>query len=350
MSSQLALFLTEKSGSFSLGDAEVPNPGLGELLVRVQSIGLNPVDWKIQAEGLWVKDYPAILGHEVAGTVETIGEGVTQFVKGDRVFHQCTTGIEGGRKAAYQQFVIVPASIACKANSLTFDQGASLSVGIATASIPLYSQPQIGIGYEAPWNNGRGKYQGQPALILGGSSCVGQYAIQFAKLSGFSPIFTTANASLHKTRLLRLGATHVIDRGLSFSDVSQEISTITKAPISLVYDAISHDDTQNGGYEILAPGGHIVITLPPAIKRKEGDQKHIVPVTGNFHEPENMEFGAVICQHLTKLLSDEDIQANTVEIVPGGLNGIVDGLEKLKTNNRVSGKKLVVRPWDTTVL
>ncbi|KAH7921663.1 GroES-like protein [Leucogyrophana mollusca] len=345
MPSQLALFLTQKSGSFSVDSVDVPFPRPGELLVRVHSIGLNPVDWKIQAAGLWVEEYPAILGHEVAGTVEVVGEGVSGFAKGDRVFHECTTDSDK-RKAAFQQFVIVPASIAAKLpDNVSFDQAASLSVGIATAVIPLYSQPTIGIGYQAPWDSGRGKYQGQPFLVLGGSSSVGQYVIQFARLSGFSPIITTASPH-NVAHLQSLGATHVIDRSLPFSTISKDITKITTVPINIVYDAVSHEDTQQGGYDILATGGHLVVTLPPSVTPKEGDYKHIIPVTGNFHVLENLDFGAIVCQHLPKLLADRDILANTVEVVPGGLNGIVPGLEMLK-DNLVSAKKLVVRPGES---
>ncbi|KAH7929908.1 GroES-like protein [Leucogyrophana mollusca] len=343
MSSQTALWLTEKLGSFKVGPKDIPIPGPGEILVKVHSVGLNPVDWKIQATGFWVENYPAVLGNEAAGTVEALGEGVTAFVKGDKVFHQ---GTMDNRKATFQQFVVVPASIVSKIpDNISFDQAASLPVCVATAVIPLYSQPSTGIGYQAPWDGGRAKYSGQPILVLGGATSVGQYVIQFARLSGFSPIITTA--SLHNSALLKsLGATHVIDRNLPFSALSDEISRVTTAPIQLVYDAVSLADTQQAGYDILAPGGYIVLVLGSTIKTTEGDNKKILGVFGSFHAPDNVALGEVVAPQLTKLLADGDIVPNVVEVVPGGLHGIVSGLERLK-NNLVSAKKLVVRPGDT---
>lgn len=83
---QKALFLSERQGQFILATHEVPVPEAGELLVRVQSTALNPVDWKIQAHGGFITEYPAVLGTDSAGTVEAVGTGVTSFAVGDRVY------------------------------------------------------------------------------------------------------------------------------------------------------------------------------------------------------------------------------------------------------------------------
>lgn len=85
MSSHKALFLLEKQGDFAVRDVETPKPGPGELLVQVKAAGLNPRDWKIQATGLFIKEYPTILGIDGAGVVKEVGEGVTDFIVGDNV-------------------------------------------------------------------------------------------------------------------------------------------------------------------------------------------------------------------------------------------------------------------------
>lgn len=58
----------------------------GEILIKVQATSLNPVDWKIQKYGVFIEKFPAILGTDVAGDVEELGEGVNKFKKGDRVY------------------------------------------------------------------------------------------------------------------------------------------------------------------------------------------------------------------------------------------------------------------------
>ena len=64
-------------------------PGPGELLIKVESVGLAPCDWAIQALGIIVEKYPVIVGEDIAGTVEEVGNGVTKFKKGDRVYVYC---------------------------------------------------------------------------------------------------------------------------------------------------------------------------------------------------------------------------------------------------------------------
>ena len=82
---QKALLLDAKFGKFVVDTIPVPKPGPGEILVKVKAAALNPVDWKVQKYGIFVEKYPAILGTDVAGDVEELGEGVTDFKKGDRV-------------------------------------------------------------------------------------------------------------------------------------------------------------------------------------------------------------------------------------------------------------------------
>ena len=82
---QKVLYLTKKQGSFEVHTADVPKPGPGQILVKVEATALNPVDWKIQVHGAFVEEFPAILGGDAAGIVEELGEGVVGFAKGDRV-------------------------------------------------------------------------------------------------------------------------------------------------------------------------------------------------------------------------------------------------------------------------
>ncbi|KAF8557927.1 GroES-like protein [Imleria badia] len=345
MSTSRALLLKEKFGAFEVGTKAMPSPGPGEILVKEVAVGLNPIDWKIQsapAYAVMVTEFPTVLGRDAAGQVEAVGEGVTQFKKGDNVFHQGLSGHYG----TFQEYVLAPAEIVSKLpDNITFEQASSLSVGVSTTTIPLYSPSPLGVGLKAPWDGGRGHYAGQPAVVFGGASSVGQYAIQFAKLSGFSPIITTA--SLRNTELLKsLGATHIIDRNIPASSFASEIASITTKPIPLVFDAVSTPETQQLGYDALAEGGHIVIVVKSSIQETPGSTKKAVGVFGNVHFPANRAIGRALAQSLPGFLEAGDIVPNEVEVLPGRLNSVAPGLERLK-NNLVSGKKLIVRVGET---
>lgn len=86
MALQKALILEQAKLPFVLGAVPIPSPGPGEILVKVKASALNPVDWAIQTLGILVTSYPTILGRDIAGDVEQLGEGVQGFSKGDRVY------------------------------------------------------------------------------------------------------------------------------------------------------------------------------------------------------------------------------------------------------------------------
>ncbi|KAL5504372.1 hypothetical protein ACEPAH_8446 [Sanghuangporus vaninii] len=344
MAEQKALFLEAPVGEFRVRSKAIQKPGPGELLVKIHATALNPVDWKIRDFDSFVKVYPAILGSDAAGTVEEIGENVQGFVKGDRVLHQ---GWFSNDKATFQQFTIVPAEITAKIPpNISFDEAASVPLGLATAGAGLYGdRPGIITKYKPAWEEGgEGLYRGKPIVIFGGSTSVGQYVIQLAKLSGFSPIITTA--SLHNTDLLKsLGATHVIDRS---ADVPAEAKKILgDTSVELIYDAVSEEATQNQAWDLLASGGTLLIILPAKVdKEKYKDKTLPDSVAGNVHLPQIHQLGISLYSKLSGLLESGAIKPNRVEVLPNGLASIPDGLDRLR-KNKVSGKKLVVRPWET---
>src|SRR6267154_4990133 len=83
---QLALIVPSKQATFVVAGRKIPQPGPGEVLVRVQATALNPFDAKIHKDGTFVDSYPAVLGTDGAGIVEEVGEGVTRFDPGDRMY------------------------------------------------------------------------------------------------------------------------------------------------------------------------------------------------------------------------------------------------------------------------
>ncbi|OSC97730.1 GroES-like protein [Trametes coccinea BRFM310] len=348
LSQQKAFFIEAKQGEFVIKARPVPKPTPGHLLVKNEASGLNPADWKIQAYGLFFQRYPAVMGYDAAGIVEAVGEGVNRFKPGDRVIYQGKPPA-GDDFGTFQQYTLTPADLAAKLpDALTFEQGATVSIALTTGAVGLYHQER-GPQLTPPWvEGGRGKYAGSPIVVLGGASVVGSLTIQLAKLSGFSPIITTA--SIKNTTLLEsFGATHVLDRNLSAAALREAVVKITGGPVSIIYDAVALPGTQNAAYDLLAPGGKLLLSLPASLdeaKTKDAQGRVALHVIGPIHLLQNVEFGKPLFAKLTDLLATGDIKPLRVELVPGGLGGIVAGLEKLR-NDQVSGAKVVVRPQET---
>ncbi|KAI9000500.1 GroES-like protein [Trametes punicea] len=350
---QKALLLHAEGGKYTVGEAPVPRPGPKEVLVKVMAAALNPIDWKIAIPpfSALIKEYPFITGTDGAGIVVEVGEGVTGVKEGDRILFQ---GWFTNPYATFQQFCIVPAEITAQIpENISFDQAASVPLALATVILALYNQqpnyPKT-LHLKPVWEEGgTTEFAGKPALIIGGASSVGQYAIQVAKLAGFNPIITTASPR-NIALLTSLGATHVLDRSLPAEDILLKLPGLTGGkPLEFVYDAISLPETMPLAYQALAPGGALVIVLPdviPAELKKEGDGKRIAYVFGNVHTPENRACGVEMYKRLTGWLAKGIIKPNPVEILPDGLAGAPQGLERLK-NNKISGKKLIARPQET---
>ncbi|KAF8975900.1 GroES-like protein [Cyathus striatus] len=344
---QYALFLEGLEGSFTLKKTEIYKPGSGELLVKIKSAALNPLDWKLRKYDLGFGSFPVIAGFDISGDVEELGDSVQGFSKGDKVFFEGDLTIRGD---GFQQYAIAPATRTAKIPSgWSYDQAATIPSALFTAWVGLYHKHPHGFGLSSPKVandfTSKGKYANTPIVILGGASSVGQLAIQLARFSGFSPIITTASKK-HEPFLKSLGVTHLIDRFIPLSSLNSEVAQITSQPIKFVYDAISLPETQQAGYDLIAEGGKIVLVLHSQIQEAESSSKSIILTSSLPTAPQNVELVKEAYSILTVFLETERFVPNRVEVLPGGLSGVVGGLERLESD-QVSGVKLVVHPEET---
>lgn len=112
---QKSLYLPQKCGDYTVGEMPVPTPSAGQVLLKIVATSLNPVDWKIKKHGLFLEQFPAVLGTDIAGTVEELGEGVTEWKKGDKVFIQ---GQFVNEFASFQQYALAIASTLARVRQL----------------------------------------------------------------------------------------------------------------------------------------------------------------------------------------------------------------------------------------
>lgn len=196
-------------------EVPVPVPGPGELLVRVRMAGVNPGDWRLREGGYGI-DGPAVLGREVAGTVERIGPGVVGFAEGEEVFGGCP-GMVGG----WAELALVQASFAAhRPPSVSPEDAAVLPVAAGTA-------------FDALTNLGLSR--GMTLLVNGAGGGVGVVLVQLARAAGLT-VIGTASPAKHDL-IASYGATPV-----AYGDgVLERIRNAAPEGIDAVFDLVGGD-------------------------------------------------------------------------------------------------------------
>ena len=241
ITTQRAVLIRAYGGAAAAEIAEITRPaaGEGQVLVRVRAAGVNGIDWKVR-EGFVREAFPlqlpAVLGIELAGTVEALGPGASRFGVGDRVM-----GPLGGL-GAYADVVAVD-----EANLVRTPQGLDdvHAAGVPVAAVAAWQS----LHHAGPIT------AGQRILIHGAAGGLGGHAVQYAKRAG-AEVFATASTA-HLEYVRSLGADHLIDyRTQRFESVAQDID--------LVLDYVG-GEVLDRSWQVLAKDGAIVGTSSPDI-------------------------------------------------------------------------------------
>ena len=176
-------------------EAERPKPGIGQVLVKIVASGTNPVDAKLRTNGAWAGlKPPVILGYDVAGIVEELGPGVTDFKPGDEVYY--SPDYRGGAAGSYAEYHVADVRIvAPKPRNLSFVEAAAVPLAGGTAWEGVVRRLAVHVG--------------ETILIHGGAGGVGSFAVQIARAAG-AWVLATAGPENQQT-LRDLGASLAID-------------------------------------------------------------------------------------------------------------------------------------------
>jgi NADPH:quinone reductase-like Zn-dependent oxidoreductase len=238
------LWVEQAGGDFI--ETVMPDPvaKAGEVLLRVRASGVNPLDTKIRA-GMAAharQPLPAVLGLDLAGVVEAVGEGVTAFKPGDEVFGM--TGGVGGVQGSLAEFVAADARLlAHKPASLSMREAAALPLSTITAWEGLVDRAAV--------------HAGQTVLIHAGAGGVGHIAVQIAHAFG-SQVFATVSPD--KAEIARrFGATPIDYKALSLEEYLAKYTD--GAGFDVVYDTVGGKTLDDSFASVRQYTGHVLSCL-----------------------------------------------------------------------------------------
>lgn len=292
----------------------------------------------------------------------SVGSEVTDFKAGDRVagFHRL-----GEAAGGYAEYCLTPASTTfILPPSISFEGGATLPLACMTAAISLHQA----LGF--PQTSSAGPNT-EPVLIYGGATAVGAFALQLAKLAGIETIITVAGSGIEFVKSLN-AATTIID--YRAGDAAYILSEITRAlngkKLLRAFDTVGQNGTWDIAARALSPGGQLDMLDwgnvldwqgpagkgPKAWSPPEGINLTFTLVAsayGDEHDWVSKEraaadavFARGFYRYMSSLLAEGKLKPHPQEILPGGLDGILQGVKALLAG-KVSAKKLVFRIADS---
>ncbi|KAF2491268.1 GroES-like protein [Lophium mytilinum] len=341
MSVAKALVCRPLDGQNHLALEDVPIPALQpqEVLVRISATAQNPTDIKSFDQNRFGDG--ALLGCDFCGHVESVGGDVIEVKDGDRVAGL----VQGGRPwclGAYATHTIVKQAFCFKVpGSISSTAAATVPLALATAWLALLSPYSLGIDRTAA--------DQIQLLIWGGSTSVGQYAIQIARRFGFRFATTCRNKDIVEA----LGAKFVYD--YRSPTVIGDIKTALPG-ITYVLDCVGNETSSAQASSAVCDSGGALCTIQPMKVNTQNVEKRVkvtdvVVFTAFFDDlvlgpvkipkrKEDRVLATELYQQLPGMLSSGIIKPNRVRVVEGGLEGVVHGFQ-LYRDNAVSGQKLV---------
>ena len=289
----------------SLVDIDLPRPVAegGDILVEVEAVSVNPVDYKIRsstppADGDW-----KVLGWDAAGIVQEVGPDVTQFAAGDEVYYAGSL-IRSGTNA---QFHLVDARIVGrKPASLDWAEAAALPLTTLTAWEAMFDR--LDVTKPVP---------GAAAiLIIGGAGGVGSIAIQIARQRTDLIVISTASRPQTQEWVKGLGAHHVIDHS---RPLAPQIAELGIGAPAFVFSTTHTEQHVADIAELIAPQGRFgFIDDPKALdvmlfKRKAVSIHHELMFTRSLYGTPDMDEQGKILNSLAVLVDDGKIRTTLTE-------------------------------------
>lgn len=327
---------SSEPGSAIDADLPVPTPEGHDILVKIEAIGMNPVDYKVRpGDG----EDPKVLGFDAAGVVEAVGNQTSLFQVGDPVFYAGDV-TRPGSNAEYQ--LVDERIVGKRPTSLPAEVSAALPLTALTAWESLFHRLRIDI--DAPEKNA-----GRTLLILGGAGGVGSIAIQLAKLAGLT-VIATASREISADWCRKLGADHIINH---HGDMPAQLRELGFETVNYIANYNQIEQVWEAMGEMIAPQGSIVlITDHSAHLQLDGPFKmKSVSICWEFMFTRSMfTTEDIIEQHhilnrIAELIDGGKLSATANDTLgPINAEGILEGHRRLESGRSIG--KLVISGWE----
>jgi NADPH2:quinone reductase len=293
-----AISYTQPGGPdvLQLGDRSTPDPGPGEVRVRLTFSGVNPTDWKSRstaAPGPGGK----VPNQDGAGTIDAVGEGVDPALRGERVWIWEAAWQRPHGTAA--EYTVVPArQTVLLGPDASFELGASLGIPFLTAHRCLT------VAESLPDRIGPGTLTGRTVLVQGGAGAVGNAAIQLARWADATVIATVSTPA--KAQLAaKAGADHVID--YKRQDVVAEVRKVAATGVDSIVEVSA---AVNAGIDAQVIGMHGAV----AMYADDGGAEVTVPVRLQMGPNARWQFVLVYTEpRRAKEIGVEDVNAAVLD-------------------------------------
>ncbi|KAL3417146.1 hypothetical protein PVAG01_11146 [Phlyctema vagabunda] len=247
------LLVLEKAGRLMTTSSAKPTTlEPNEVMIRLNTVAINPADTKMIDQGHRVTSWPLVPGLDGAGVIEAVGDHVKDFAPGDGVLAMFTPGDRG---AAFQNFAVVSdGMVAKKPKAWSFQGAATLGVCYLTAVVAL----GIGLRVSLPFLRGRPTTAFQPSsvLILGGSSALGAASIQLLRLAvPDCKILATSSPKHHHHLTSILGADAALDRDSSSLIADARAASPGSRGVDAIIDTVGAGMDQRDIFETFDENG-----------------------------------------------------------------------------------------------
>ena len=238
-----AAYITETGGPelIQVGELPDPKPGAGEVLVRVQTASVNPIDTYIRG-GLVAMELPMpfVIGSDLAGEVIEVGEGVSGWTAGDRVWAS-NQGLLGRQGTSAERVCVAADYLHAVPENVSVENAAAVALVGITAHIGMVLRAKV--------------QAGETVLVNGGAGGVGSMVVQIGKALG-ARVIATAGSDDRAAKAKELGADEVIQ--YNTEDVTARVQALAPDGVNVLWETRREADFE-WAVPLLAKRGRMVV-------------------------------------------------------------------------------------------